>query len=154
MGVEIERKFLVLGRPWPSTDSGKVYSQGYLNTDAERTVRVRTMGADAALTIKGKVEGMTRLEFEYIIPADEAKQLLALCHSPLIEKTRRIIDYGGLRWEVDEFHGLNEGLIVAECELESEDQIIIKPNWIGREVTGDVRYYNSNLVARPFSTWK
>lgn len=111
------------------------------------------MADKAALTIKGAVVGATRPEFEYEIPLDEANQLLDLCEKPLIEKTRYKIEYRGLMWEVDEFHGMNEGLVIAECELDLEDQAIDKPDWIGGEVTDDPRYYNSNLIATPFTSW-
>ena len=153
MGKEIERKFLVKGEAWKELGEGVLYRQGYLNSRKERVVRVRTMGPKAALTIKGIAVGATRLEFEYDIPLDDCNQLLELCEQPLIEKTRYKIPYGGLIWEVDEFHGVNEGLVVAECELESEDQSIDQPEWIGPEVTGDSRYFNSKLIASPFSTW-
>ncbi len=153
MGQEIERKFLVKGTDWKSLGQGTLYRQGYLNSAKERVVRVRTMGDAAALTIKGVTVGATRLEFEYDIPFADAAELLALCEQPLIEKTRYKIPLGGLVWEIDEFHGVNEGLTVAECELESEDQAIETPAWIGAEVTGDPRYYNSNLIANPFTTW-
>ena len=153
MGTEIERKFLVTGQSWKKPGAGVQYRQGYLNTHKERVVRVRTMGGKAALTVKGVSVGASRLEFEYEIPVDDANQLLDLCENPLIEKTRYRIEHGGLIWEVDEFHGVNEGLVIAECELEAEDQEIDKPNWIGGEVTGDSRYLNSNLVARPFTIW-
>ena len=153
MGKEIERKYLVKGEAWKELGEGVLYRQGYLNSHKERTVRARTMGPKAVLTIKGINVGATRLEFEYEIPVDECNQLLALCEKPLIEKTRYKIAFGDLVWEVDEFHGMNEGLVVAECELESEDQPIDKPDWIGDEVTGDPRYFNSNLVASPFTTW-
>ncbi len=153
MGKEIERKFLVRGEAWKELGEGTLYRQGYLNSAKERVVRARTMGDRAALTVKGITVGATRLEFEYDIPFDDATQLLELCEQPIIEKTRYKIPIGDLVWEVDEFHGVNEGLIVAECELESEDQEIAKPDWIGDEVTGDPRYFNSNLIANPFSTW-
>ena len=151
MGTEIERKFLVTGQSWKKPGAGVQYRQGYLNTHKERVVRVRTMGGKAALTVKGVSVGASRLEFEYEIPVDDANQLLDLCENPLIEKTRYRIEHGGLIWEVDEFHGVNKGLVIAECELEAEDQEIDKPNWIGDEVTGDPRYLNSNLVARTFT---
>jgi len=153
MGKEIERKYLVKGEAWKELGEGVLYRQGYLNSRKERVVRVRTMGPKAALTIKGIADGATRLEFEYDLPLDDCNQLLDLCEQPLIEKTRYKIPYGGLLWEVDEFHGVNDGLVVAECELESEDQSIDKPEWIGDEVTGDPRYFNSNLVASPFTKW-
>jgi len=153
MGKEIERKFLVTGTGWKELADGILYRQGYLNSRKERVVRARTMGDKAALTIKGITVGATRLEFEYEIPLDDCRQLLELCEQPLIEKTRYKITIGGLVWEVDEFHGVNDGLTVAECELESEDQQIDKPEWVGAEVTGDPRYYNSNLITNPYSTW-
>ena len=153
MGREIERKFLVTGEGWRTAGAGVRYRQGYLNTQKERVVRVRTMGDRAVLTVKGVSAGATRLEFEYEIPVDDADQLLDLCLQPLIEKTRTRVQHGSLVWEVDEFHGANEGLVVAECELESEDQAVDKPAWVGAEVTGESRYYNANLVARPFATW-
>lgn len=153
MGKEIERKYLVTADQWRSLAEGTLYRQGYLNSAKERVVRVRTMGSKAALTIKGITTGATRLEFEYEIPFKDANELLDLCEQPIIEKTRFKIPLGNLVWEIDEFHGVNDGLIVAECELESEDQAIDKPAWVGEEVTGDPRYFNSNLIANPFSTW-
>ena len=153
MGKEIERKYLVKGEAWKELGKGVLYRQGYLNSLKERVVRARTMGPKAALTIKGITVGATRLEFEYEIPMDDCNQLLDLCEQPIIEKTRYKIPFGGLIWEVDEFHGVNDGLVVAECELESEDQSIDKPEWIGDEVTGDSRYFNSNLIANPFTAW-
>lgn len=153
MGKEIERKYLVAGDQWRSMAEGTLYRQGYLNSAKERVVRVRTMGPVAALTVKGITTGATRLEFEYEIPFDDANELLELCEQPIIEKTRYKISIGPLTWEIDEFHGVNDGLTVAECELESEDQAIEKPDWVGEEVTGDPRYFNSNLIAHPFSSW-
>ncbi len=153
MGKEIERKFLVVGEDWKKAGAGTLFRQGYLNSTKERVVRVRTMGEAAALTVKGITTGATRLEFEYDIPREDANQLLELCEQPIIEKTRYRIPIGDLVWEIDEFHGVNDGLTVAECELESEDQQIEKPDWIGEEVTGDPRYFNSNLIAHPFSDW-
>jgi len=153
MGKEIERKYLISGDAWRALGEGTKYRQGYLNSAKERVVRARTMGEKAALTIKGITTGATRLEFEYDIPFDDCTELLELCEQPLIEKTRYKIPHGGLIWEIDEFHGVNDGLIVAECELESEDQAIDKPDWIGEEVTGDPRYFNSNLIANPYSSW-
>jgi adenylate cyclase len=153
MGQEIERKYLLVGDEWKSLGEGTLFRQGYLNSQKERVVRARTMGQKAALTIKGITVGATRLEFEYDIPFSDCESLLELCEQPLIEKTRYKIEFGGLMWEVDEFHGVNEGLVVAECELESEDQQIDKPSWVGEEVTGDPRYFNSNLIANPFTSW-
>ncbi len=153
MGKEIERKYLVKGEAWKQMAEGVLYRQGYLNSLKERVVRARTMGPKAALTVKGITVGATRLEFEYDIPLEDCNQLLELCEQPIIEKTRYKIPLGGLIWEIDEFHGVNEGLVVAECELESEDQAIDKPEWIGVEVTGKPEYFNSNLIAKPYTTW-
>jgi CYTH domain-containing protein len=153
MGKEIERKFLVTGDEYRSLGEGVLFRQGYLSSLKERVVRVRTMGAAAALTIKGITVGATRLEYEYPIPLADAEGLLDICERPLIEKTRYKVASGGLVWEVDEFHGVNEGLVVAECELESEDQAIVKPAWVGDEVTGDARYFNSNLISHPYTSW-
>jgi adenylate cyclase len=152
MGIEIERKFLVTGDGWRQGE-GTRYSQGYLNRDARRTVRVRIAGEHAFLTVKGVSTGATRSEFEYAIPASDARQLLRLADGPVIEKIRRIVVHAGSRWEVDEFFGDNAGLVVAELELESEDQAFARPDWLGREVTDDARYYNSNLAAHPFKDW-
>jgi len=154
MGKEIERKFLVIGDEWRKLADGTSYRQGYLSTVKERTVRVRTIDDKGFLTIKGITVGATRLEYEYEIPALEAGELLeALCEKPIVEKHRYKIPYEGFIWEVDEFHGVNEGLIVAEIELPSEDQEFIKPEWIGEEVSGDPRYFNSNLIKHPFTQW-
>jgi len=153
MGKEIERKYLVLGDAWRALARGVRYRQGYLSTVKERTVRVRTVGDRGYLTVKGLTVGATRREFEYEIPADDTAALLEMCEQPLVEKVRYTIPFGGLAWEVDEFEGVNQGLVVAECELSSEDQRIELPPWIGQEVTGDPRYFNSNLIAHPFSTW-
>jgi adenylate cyclase len=152
MGIEIERKFLVSGDGWRQGEGAR-YSQGYLNRDAQRTVRVRIAGERAFLTVKGISKGATRSEFEYAIPTSDARQLLQLADGPVIEKIRRIVVHEGSRWEVDEFLGDNKGLVVAELELESEDQPFARPDWLGREVTDDARYYNSSLAAHPFKDW-
>ncbi|MFN5049547.1 CYTH domain-containing protein [Roseateles sp.] len=152
MGIEIERKFLVRGQGWRQGQAQR-YSQGYLNRAAERTVRVRIAGEQAFLTIKGRSQGASRLEFEYAVPLADAQALLQLCEGPLIEKTRYTLEQDGLRWEVDEFHGENAGLVLAEVELASEDQAITRPDWLGEEVTGDERYYNSRLSEQPFGRW-
>lgn len=154
MPQEIERKFLVRGEGWREPDKGMPYRQGYLSTVAERSVRVRLIRDKGYLTIKGATIGATRAEYEYEIPADEASEMLDnLCEPPLIEKTRYRVEFQGLVWEIDEFDGENAGLIIAEVELEKEDQAIILPDWAGSEVTGDPRYYNANLIANPFSRW-
>jgi adenylate cyclase len=152
MATEIERKFLVAGDGWQSTEP-TYYCQGYLNHDKHRTVRVRVAGGHGFLTIKGISVGASRAEFEYPIPLDDAKALLALCEGPLVEKMRHIVEHAGLRWEIDAFLGDNEGLVVAEIELESEAQAITLPEWIGVEITGDARYYNSNLATEPYKQW-
>lgn len=155
MGVEIERKFLLQGEDWRTLGEPVLLRQGYLSSDPARTVRVRIEGAHAALTIKGKSTGATRGEWEYPIPLADAAELLdRLCAQPLIEKYRRRIPFAGHTWEVDEFLGANAGLVVAEIELGAEDEHFDKPAWIGAEVTGDARYFNSNLVRLPFSLWK
>jgi adenylate cyclase len=128
--------------------------QGYLCSDPARTVRVRIEGESGLLTIKSKSTGATRGEWEYPIPLAEAQELLdRLCERPLVEKYRRRIPYAGFTWEVDEFLGENAGLVVAEIELPSEDTSFDKPAWIGQEVTGEKRYYNSSLIRFPFSQW-
>jgi adenylate cyclase len=152
MGVEIERKFLVVGDEWRLAPGTRL-SQGYLNRDKERTVRVRLAGDTAFLTIKGVSTGASRAEFEYEIPTADGEALLALCEKPLIEKIRRVAEVDGATWEVDEFLGENAGLVVAEIELASEDQPFTRPAWIGAEVTDDARYFNSSLAAHPFSNW-
>lgn len=155
MGKEIERKFLVHEDDAWRSATGSIYRQGYLSTVKERTVRVRTIGEKGYLTIKGITVGATRLEYEYEIPVDEANELLdILCERPLIEKKRRIIEFGGLIWEIDEFFGDNLGLILAEVELEEEEQRFSKPDWVSDEVTDDIRYFNANLVSFPYSRWK
>nr|WP_309685403.1 CYTH domain-containing protein [Armatimonas sp.] len=151
--TEIERKFLVEGTDWQSA-TPTYYCQGYLNRDKHRTVRVRVAGEQGFLTVKGLTTGASRAEFEYTIPLEDAKALLALCEGPLVEKLRHIVKHAGLRWEVDAFLGDNDGLVVAEIELESEAQEIALPEWVGAEITGDARYYNSNLATEPYSTWK
>lgn len=151
MATEIERKFLVKGDGWRSLGVGEIYRQGYIANNNGRTVRVRVVGEQGYLTIKGSTTGMKRAEFEYKIPVEDAQELLeTLCDRPLIEKTRYKILMGDLIWEVDEFWGENQGLILAEVELETEYQNIDIPDWIGEEVTSDPRYYNSNLVKNPF----
>jgi CYTH domain-containing protein len=154
MPQEIERKFLVASDAWRSGAAGKRYRQGYLSTDPARTVRVRVAGDAGFLTVKGSSTGAARAEYEYPIPVAHAEEMLdALCLRPLVEKTRYRIPFGGLTWEVDEFAGDNAGLVVAEVEIEAENQAVALPPWVGREVTGDGRYANASLVARPYCTW-
>jgi adenylate cyclase len=155
MGKEIERKYLVRSDDWKALAKGKYYRQGYLSTVKERVVRVRTIDDKGFLTIKGITVGVTRSEFEYEIPAEEANLMLDnLCEKPIIEKFRAKIPHAGLVWEVDEFHGVNEGLVVAEVELKDEQTAIDLPPWVGEEVSGDPRYFNSNLIKEPFTSWK
>jgi adenylate cyclase len=154
MGTEIERKFLLQGDAWRSLAAGIRYRQGYLSSAKERTVRVRTAGDAAFLTIKGLATGATRAEYEYAIPLEDGNEMLdTLAEQPLIEKVRYTIAHGNAVWEIDEFLGENQGLVVAEVELSSEDQPFDRPEWLGEEVTGDPRYYNSSLVAHPYSRW-
>ena len=154
MGLEIERKFLVVNDYWRRQAHGVMMCQGYICSDPHRIVRVRTEDDLAMLTIKGRTQGVSRAEWEYPIPLDDAKQLLSdLCEKPLIEKKRYRIPFDGFVWEVDEFFGENAGLVVAEIELESEEQCFSKPDWIGTEVSDDRRYANANLFKHPFSRW-
>jgi adenylate cyclase len=154
MGTEIERKFLLIGDEWRENAQGILIRQGYISSQPERTVRVRTSNNQGYLTLKGKTTGITRLEFEYPIPLDEANILLdQLCEQPIVEKIRYLVDYKGFTWEIDEFRGDNAGLLIAEIELESEDQFLAKPEWIGEEVSGDARYFNSSLSRNPFLGW-
>ena len=155
MAKEIERKFLVKSDEWRALADGVLYRQGYLNSVKERTVRIRTVGDKAFLTIKGITIGATRVEYEYEIPTSDCNAMLdGLAEKPIIEKKRYKIKFSGLTWEVDEFFGENAGLIVAEVELTSEHQTFEKPSWIGEEVTSDTRYFNSNLITHPYSKWK
>ena len=154
MPQEIERKYLVKGNQWRSLADGVFYRQGYIATIGKETVRIRLIGDRAWLTIKGASQGNTRAEFEYEIPAVEAQEMLdTLCTPPLIEKHRYKIIQDNLTWEIDEFLGENQGLIIAEVELNSEEQEITLPEWIDREVT-DPKYYNANLAKHPYSQWE
>ncbi|HCF26973.1 MAG TPA: adenylate cyclase [Cyanobacteria bacterium UBA11049] len=161
MAIEIERKFLVKGEAWRRQSQseaalviGTVYRQGYLSTTKGKSVRVRLVGNQGYLTIKGLTHGFSRAEYEYAIPGEDAQEMLDnLCEPPLIEKTRYKIEFGGLLWEIDEFAGENQGLIVAEVELTDENQVIELPDWIDKEVSDDPRYYNVNLAQHPYSQW-
>jgi len=155
MGIEIERKFLLSGESWRTHAVGCRYRQGYICTGAGRTVRVRTVEQKGYLTIKGPSTGPAKLEFEYEIPVEEADELLAdLCETPLIDKMRYTVDYRGFTWEIDEFYGDNQGLLIAEIELDNLDQDVDLPDWVGEEVTGDHRYFNASLVKNPYAKWK
>ena len=154
MAIEIERKYLVRPGAWAPRDAGTHFTQGYLSGQTERTVRVRIEGDSAKLTIKGPTMGISRLEFEYPLPVADARILLdRLCERPLIDKQRYVEWHGRHRWEIDVFHGDNEGLIVAEVELDAEDDEVQLPPWAGDEVSSDPRYSNSSLVRNPFKNW-
>ena len=153
MPAEIERKFLVADGSWQDGSPGVRIAQGYLSQDADRTVRIRTAGDDAWLTIKGRTCGISRAEFEYAIPLAEAKELLAICLPSVIDKTRHRVSHGGHVWEIDVFHGENEGLVIAEVELADESISPELPPWVGAEVSADSRYFNSCLAASPFRAW-
>lgn len=154
MATEIERKFIVIGDTWSHGATGIRMAQGYLAIDPERTVRVRLAGDEAWLTIKGPTRGISRSEFEYPIPAEDARSLLELCLPTVIDKTRHRVPHAGHLWEVDVFHGENEGLVIAEVELADESITPDLPPWVGEEVSHDRRYSNSNLSRRPFSSFQ
>jgi adenylate cyclase len=155
MAQEIERKFVVDPATWQPQGSGVHFKQGYLNSQKERVVRVRIEGSQAKLTIKGLTSGVTRAEFEYSIPLGDANALLdSICEQPLIDKHRHVEMHLGKRWEIDVFHGLNEGLVVAEIELASADETVEQPVWALKEVSDDPRYFNSNLLKNPYSAWR
>ena len=154
MALEIERKFLLKNDSWKGLVKEEIpIKQGYLNSEKERTVRVRIYGEIGVLTIKGKNNNLTRKEFEYTIPLSDALEMLKLAEMPIIEKTRFIVINAGNTWEIDVFEGVNKGLIVAEIELESETEEFEIPNWIGDEVSADPRYYNASLIKHPFTDW-
>ena len=155
MALEIERKFLVIGDAWKDhvTDQFQL-KQGYLQLTPERTVRIRTAEKEAFLTIKGKTTGISRVEFEYAIPFKEGLELLKLSENEPIEKIRHIVVHHGITWEIDVFEGLNAGLILAEVELQTEHQEISLPEWVGKEVSQDARYYNAALSIQPYSQWE
>lgn len=156
MGVEIERKYLVHQDEWMQLEKpeGEHYRQGYLLTDPTKTIRVRQTSNKGFLTIKGISVGATRPEYEYEIPFGEAQELLDQFAVAELSKIRYLIKFEGKVWEVDEFLGDNKGLMVAEIELESENEFFQVPVWIDREVTGEEKYYNSNLTIHPFKDWK
>lgn len=155
--IEIERKFLVVSDVFKQKAFEKVeIKQGFLNTDPERTVRVRIRNEEAFLTVKGKSsrDGLSRFEWEKEINKKEAENLLEICEPGKIEKTRYLVASGKFTFEVDEFHGENEGLCIAEVELETKNDSFSKPDWLGKEVTGEVKYYNSQISKNPYKTWK
>jgi CYTH domain-containing protein len=152
--METERRFLVVSDAWKALADGVRFRQGYLSVAKERSVRVRTIGHRGILTVKGLTRGISRPEFEYDIPeADATVMLEQLCEQPLLEKTRFTIRIGPLTWEVDEFNGVNRGLVVAEVELASAGQRFERPAWVGEDVSNDPRYFDANLVRHPYTTW-
>lgn len=154
MAHEIERVFLLANDSWRGLAEGVPYRQGYLSSKKDCTVRVRMAGNRAWITVKGRTVHASRLEFEYPIPLEDAREMLEkLAQQPLIEKIRYAVPYKGLIWEVDEFLGANKGLLTAEVELTHAEQRLEKPDWVGEEVTGDPRYYNANLVKTPYADW-
>lgn len=155
MSLEIERKFLVCGDQWHKDIEGSFYRQGYLMTSVTCAVRVRITDNQSFLTIKGLHETLiTRYEYEYPIPRTDAEEILdKFCQGPLVEKMRYCVPYNGLIWEIDVFAGANQGLIIAEVELEDEDQFLNLPVWVGREVSMNPAYLNANLVQNPYTQW-
>lgn len=154
MATEIERKFLVRGEAWKAEREGVRYRQGYLAVQERTSVRIRLGGGKAVLTVKAGESALARHEFEYSIPPEDAAQLLGpLCAGGIVEKTRYRVPFAGMTWEVDVFHGANNGLILAEIELEDAGQAFEKPPWVGEEVTEDPRYTNAHLAAHPWNTW-
>ncbi len=153
MGIEIERKFLVRDLSVLAGHAGVRLSQGYLSFDPDRTVRVRVAENAAWLTIKSRGKGISRAEFEYEIPVEEARQLMEFCTGSVVDKTRHKITHAGHLWEVDVFHGDNDGLVVAEVELDSEEEEVELPPWIGAEVSDDPRYFNAKLAREPYRDW-
>ncbi|MCG5512622.1 CYTH domain-containing protein [Ectothiorhodospira shaposhnikovii] len=155
MGQEIEKKFLVVSDAWKDQATKRVrYRQGYLCGNERSSVRIRVSDDTAYLNIKSATLGVQRQEFEYAIPARDARELLdTLCIQPLIEKTRHYVPHGDHVWEVDVFEGDNAGLVVAEVELRHVDEIPALPSWVGEEVSHDVRYYNTSLVRHPYKDW-
>ena len=155
MATEIERKFLILNDNWrKEADDGVHMIQGYMGSNEKSSIRIRVNGERANLNIKSKTIGIQRSEYDYDIPLDEAKEMLdALCDTPLIEKTRYHVMHDGHKWEIDVFAGDNEGLVVAELELSSPDEEFSMPDWAGKDVSEDPRYYNICLVTNPYKNW-
>ena len=153
MPLEIERKFLLVSDDYTVNAKTVDIKQAYLSADENMAVRVRVEGIQASINIKSKKSERVNHEFEYVIPLDEAQSLIRMSPYPIIEKTRHMVEYEGKTWEVDEFHGDNVGLTVAEIELDDENEAFEKPPWLGEEVTADYRYLNSNLAKKPFNSW-
>ena len=153
MPLEIERKFLLVSDDYKLNAKAVDIKQAYLSADENMAVRVRVEGIQASINIKSKKSERVNHEFEYVIPLDEAQSLIRMSPYPIIEKTRHMVEYEGKTWEVDEFHGDNAELTVAEIELDDENEAFEKPPWLGEEVTADYRYLNSNLAKKPFGSW-
>ena len=153
MGIEIERKFLVVGQPCLEWGEGTFYKQGYASRGQHLTTRIRIAGKQGIITLKGETQGLQRAEFEYLIPLEDAHALLEMCEGGIIEKYRWKVPFDSLIWEVDVFLGANQGLVLAEVELESVDQEVQFPSWIGQEVSYDSRYFNGALSKKPWCTW-
>lgn len=155
MGLEIERKFLLSNDDWRALiESSHYMNQGYLSRTDDSAIRVRITGDQAHINVKKTTDGIQRLEYEYPIPLSDAQEMLdRVALQPVIEKTRHMLTIDGHLWEIDEFHGVNDGLIVAEIELQSTDEAFTRPNWLGKEVSEDKRYYNSTLIVHPYTTW-
>jgi len=154
MGLEIEKKFLIKNDNWKQfVSEEKEITQGYLNANPNRTVRVRITGKQGFLTIKSKSKGSVRSEFEYEIPIEDATELIELCEKPILSKTRFIVKFENHKWEIDVFEKENKGLVVAEIELSKEDEFFLTPDWIGKEVTEETKYYNLQLIENPYSEW-
>lgn len=154
MAVEIERRFKVVGDGWRKLAEGVQYRQGYLSVEKERTVRVRVVGDQAWLTLKGHISEISRHEFEYPIPVAEAQTIMDAMCPMVVDKLRYRIEFGGFIWEVDEFFAENAGLVLAEIELPGEDTPYDKPDWLGEEVTFDGRYTNAHLSKHPYTRWE
>ncbi len=155
MAIEIERKFLVTGDGWKDGSDSLIYFQGYICSGTGNTVRIRIAGDHARLTIKGKHNNISRLEYEYPLPLEDAQAMLdQVCEPPVIHKRRYFHEYEGFTWEIDEFFGENEGLVLAEIELQSEEQEFPRPDWLGKEVSNDGRYYNASLRSYPYKQWQ
>lgn len=154
MGIEIERKFLLKNDSWKTPGlKGIFLKQGYLQQSADALVRIRISEDIAYITVKGKTCNTSRLEFEYEIPVNDAVEMLDLCEKPLVEKMRYPLKFQGMLWVVDVFEGNNEGLEIAEIELKKKNQAFMEPPWLGREISGDPRYFNSNLIKSPYLSW-
>lgn len=155
MGMEIERKFLVNKSAWENAQQGENarICQAYLANDEHKVVRIRIYGNQAFITIKAHLAGMSRAEYEYPIPMQDAEEMIDNLTVKRIEKTRHRVNCNGKLWDVDVFEGENEGLLVAEIELEYENEVFEKPDWVGEEVTDDIRYYNASLIQNPYRSW-